>query len=491
MEQAFYLSEGWESWGLEFKPVIPEGMVLVFDDDLRFEDEHGLRTSAIVNRWACELPTNGCPAANSWTSYVGAVRQWSEFGEEHGVGLFDSRERLKALLSAYAVYRSQGPISGRQRFRVTTWNQHMTMLSIFYAWAIENGYATSLPFTYRQATAVFSGQRREVRRNSARRRQPKPHVTIKYLEDEFADLFHKGLARLQPDGSVERGYRGREMARNAAVGRFVFSSGPRKQEFSYLLACEVPTLPSRRSEVPVLVPLSEGITKGSKFRNAWIDYDALAELHNYLEFERAAAVQGSTWMPPRRWGEPLIVTEATALGGRINGTWTTWETLGPPERRRLVAPGGGSMLLSVCGPGRPFTGWNTVFERASDRIRERYEPRFPHVTPHRGRHTFAMQTMAKLVHGYYERAARLVKDGDDDAGLALYLKTTEPLLVLRDLLGHSSVLTTEIYLNRLDTTRIFAELHRRVGEATGLLPASAVREAEAEFDDEDDDSEDL
>jgi hypothetical protein len=94
--------------------------------------------------------------------------------------------------------------------------------------------------------------------------------------------------------------------------------------------------------------------------------------------------------------------------------------------------------------------------------------------------------MAKLVRGYYERAARLVKDGDDDAGLALYLKTTEPLLVLRDLLGHSSVLSTEIYLNRLDTTRIFAELHRRVGEAAGLLPASPIREAEAEFHDEDD-----
>lgn len=74
----------------------------------------------------------------------------------------------------------------------------------------------------------------------------------------------------------------------------------------------MPKLPGRRSDVPVLVPLPEGITKGSKFRNTCIDYDALAELHNYLEFERAAAVQGSTWMPPQRWGEPLVVTEATA-----------------------------------------------------------------------------------------------------------------------------------------------------------------------------------
>ncbi len=30
-------------------------------------------------------------------------------------------------------------------------------------------------------------------------------------------------------------------------------------------------------------------------------------------------------------------------------------------------------------------------------------------------------------------------------------------MVLRDLLGHASVLTTEKYLRRLDTTRVFRE----------------------------------
>ena len=64
-----------------------------------------------------------------------------------------------------------------------------------------------------------------------------------------------------------------------------------------------------------------------------------------------------------------------------------------------------------------------------------------------------MRTMEKLVRGYYEQAARMVKDTDDDAGLALYLRSSEMLLVLRDLLGHTSVLTTEAYLSRLDTSR--------------------------------------
>lgn len=484
MEQAFYSSLGWETWGLEYKPVIPEGMSLVFDDDLLFEDPAGIRPAAVVNRWACELPTEGVPAANSWPTYVRAVREWMDFAAQHGVSLLDRRDRLKAVLSAYSIHRSSGPLDAR--FKASTWNQEMAKLGKFYGWAIDNGYTDALPFTYTQAMVLFAGQLREVKKNSARRRQPKHHVTIKYLEDDFADLFLKGLARLEPDGSQERGYRGREMARNGAVGRFVFASGARKQEFSYLLACEVPPLPARRSEIPVPVALPAKITKGETFRETWADYDTLAELHNYLAFERAAAVYGSTWMPPARWGPPLVVTEADSRGGRVNGTRVQWADLGPGERRRLVAPGGGSMLLSVCGPGRPFTGWNVVFERAADRIRERYEPRFPHVWPHRGRHTFAMQTMVRLVGGYYEQAARLVKDGDADAGLALYLRTTEPLMVLRDLLGHSTSLTTEHYLHRLDTTRVFAELYERVGQSAGLSARVSAREAASEFDDGDD-----
>jgi hypothetical protein len=199
MKQTFYSSSGWETWGLEFKPVIPEGMSLIFDEDLLFEDGCGLRPSAVVNRWACELPTSKVPSDNSWPSYVRAVREWMEFGAEHGVDLLEDRDRLKALLSAYSVHRARGPLEAR--FKASTWNQHIAMLGKFYLWAIENGYTTALPFTYDYATGLFEGQMREMKVNQARRRQAKGHVTIKYLEDDFADLFLKGLARLEPDGS--------------------------------------------------------------------------------------------------------------------------------------------------------------------------------------------------------------------------------------------------------------------------------------------------
>jgi integrase len=181
------------------------------------------------------------------------------------------------------------------------------------------------------------------------------------------------------------------------------------------------------------------------------------------------------------------VTGPDERGGRVNGVRRRWETLTPSERRRLVAPDGGSCLLAVKNGGGPFTAWATVFERASDRIRATSEPRFPHVTPHRLRHSFAMRTLEYLVTGHYRQAAALVKDADADAALVLYLSKADPLLVLRDLLGHSTVLTTEKYLRRLDTTRIYREAYEHAGTASGLMDdRAAEREAGAEFRGDDD-----
>ncbi|MEU9850092.1 hypothetical protein [Streptomyces sp. NPDC047985] len=91
----------------------------------------------------------------------------------------------------------------------------MSILSLFYRWAMHEEYATAEPFTYRAARALFAGTGREVRVNLAVRRTPKPHVTIKYLEPDFTELFRRGLRGLAPDGSQDTGFHGRELTRNA------------------------------------------------------------------------------------------------------------------------------------------------------------------------------------------------------------------------------------------------------------------------------------
>ena len=91
----------------------------------------------------------------------------------------------------------------------------------------------------------------------------------------------------------------------------------------------------------------------------------------------------------------MLVSGPDPRGGRVNGVRTAWGALTPGERRRLVAPGGGTCLLAARGGGGPFTAWSCVFTRTSTRIRARFEPRFPQVNPHRLRHSFSMNTQRR------------------------------------------------------------------------------------------------
>lgn len=446
-----YCSAGWESWDVESRPLVTEQMPVLVDEDLLFEDQDISRPTVAVNRWLRELPVSGAPSPRTWHTYARVLRSWLEFVSSHQVCVFDPADRLRGVLGAYAEHHMSGPVDAR--WSEATWNLHVSVLSRFYRWAMEEGITSAEPFTYSWSHRLAQ----PVRRNNAKRRMPKPHSTIKYLDRNFVDLFLKSLAGIDPDGSASDTYRGRELGRNASIARAVIATGLRRQEFTYLLVHEVPPLPPRRTDVPIQFPVARGIAKGSKPRTTWIDYDSLADVHRYIALERAAACEGADWKPPERLGRILHVENPDWQGASIEGHKRTWSSLRPDERLRLVAHDGASCILGLQSSGRPFIDWPTVFRRASARIQEASEPRFPLVSPHRLRHTFAMQTLEWLVGGHYQRAAALQLQTGADPGLALYLQRADPICVLRDLLGHSSVTTTEIYLRRLDIMRIFEE----------------------------------
>ena len=274
MLMTFFTSAGWEAWDTEHRPLIPERMPVLIDDDMLFEDGPGApRPAVAVNRWLRELPVSGAPAPSTWETYARILKEWMEFLAGRGVGVFASREQLRTALSGYAGYRAAGPVE--RRFAATTWNQHISVLASYYRWAIAEGHAQAEPFSYRAARAMFAGAASEVRVNLATRRRPKPHVTIKYLEPDFTGLFLRALAGRGPGGD-DTGYRGRELARNACVAELALATGLRLQEFTYLLAYEIPALPRARTGAPIAFPVPSGVTKGRKPRITWTSYDAAA-----------------------------------------------------------------------------------------------------------------------------------------------------------------------------------------------------------------------
>lgn len=93
------------------------------------------------------------------------------------------------------------------------------------------GHASAVPFTYRQGQGAYHAHERdpEMAVNQAIRRRPKAHVTIKYLEPDFAELFLRAFAGLGPDGSQDTSYRGRDTGRNVAMATLALSTGLRRQ----------------------------------------------------------------------------------------------------------------------------------------------------------------------------------------------------------------------------------------------------------------------
>ena len=142
----------------------------------------------------------------------------------HGIAVFDSRERLKAGLGAYAVHRAAGPPAAR--FAETTWESARERLVGALSVGCRGGARERGPFQLRPGDGFDADNVKTVQVNLARRQVPKPHVTIKYLEKEFVGLFVKGLRGLTPDGLEDRSFRGRDLVRNVAVGELALATAP-------------------------------------------------------------------------------------------------------------------------------------------------------------------------------------------------------------------------------------------------------------------------
>ncbi len=170
MQLTFFCRAGWQDWDVAAEPAIPDRMPLLVDDDLIFGDAGVPRPSVAVNRWLRELPVSGAAAPGTWAVYARALRDWMAFGAVLGIAVFDTREELKRALGAYAAHRANGPVEAR--FAPSTWNQHISILSVFYQWAVAEGLAGAVPFTYAQALSRYGDQVRLARANLARRRSP-------------------------------------------------------------------------------------------------------------------------------------------------------------------------------------------------------------------------------------------------------------------------------------------------------------------------------
>jgi len=465
--------------GLEGNAKILEGTPLIIDEDLKFEDSGTGRDTWVINSWLIARSHDPNISPRTLDVYLDALLPWLCFLVTIEVDLLGNRTALKAALGLYAEHRLSG--HHRKRWANSTWNLHVTAISEFYKWARDEHLTDATPFSYSEIRVLRNELPIVVLRNNAKLPSPKGHSRIKYLGADYQTVLLNTLEGLTPDGSKPFPTKGRNLTRNAVLARLMIAAGLRRQELAFITSYELPRLPKENTEMPVDFFLPGSITKGGKARTTWVDFDTLTQVHEYLRWDRDIAARKSAWAPKPSTGSALHVESPDAMGARIEGELRSWSDVTLNERARLVAPEGGSCLLGLCSTGAPFRAFETILRRVSARITREMDERFPHVHPHMLRHTFAMNTLELLVRGFYDAVARTSSQTNQNPAVALYMTQQDPIMVLRDLLGHSTVTTTQLYLDRLDTRRIYADAWDSAELRAHTPSQSILDEVEREF----------
>lgn len=420
---------------------LPEGMPFLLRDDGS--------PDRVANLWLASLPTHGCRSRSTWRAYALNWAEWARFVRARG-----SEPVAATADDVAAFFAAQRLASGGAGVGRATWNRKVAALENFYRWAVGRGLAASSPFVYREVWARGSdGVTRAVKRNLAKERAGRRHATLRWLESDRLALFLTvGLGGLLPDGSEDPAFLGREAVRNLAFGELLAASGLRAREGSLLLVHELPTADGPGDRL-VALNVPGAVAKGGVARRTIVSVAALRAIESYVRLERSA-VDGR-WSPVGA----LEVRDATADGGRVNGRAVRWASVDVHARARLVQSGA-AVTWALSRMGGPMMDWSDVFARATERCRA-FQPDFPRVTPHTLRHTFAVQTLRRLV---TQTVKRVREQGDDPAldVLAGYWRVHDPLLALRDLLGHASITTTQVYLQAIDPTRMLASVDEGV-----------------------------
>ncbi|MFE0023321.1 tyrosine-type recombinase/integrase [Amycolatopsis sp. NPDC059021] len=355
---------------------------------------------------------------------------------------------------AYLYWRRHDPDG--PLVAAATWNRELTGVNQFFRWAVWAGHVPTnpIPQQARRAAPVTAGwagrstldeQRPATvaRDTSAARVQWLPAASYRRWRDV-------GVRGFTAHGLPEPGFRGRWAGRNAVFCDLMIRTGLRLSEQAALTIVEVPRERDGAAYQPFWLP--EAIAKGGSARTVYVPGSVVSDLVAYRDCDRVEVIERARAEGRyARIRRPLVVEDpycrtprATAVGGqRVKVASLT----GEQRLRLLVETEEGlepaAWWLGEHGLPLSVARWKKMFEEANDRCRAVSVALAVH--PHMLRHSFAVITLEQLQRGHLAALGGL---SDEQRGH--YVRVFgDPLDWVRRLLGHRSVVSTQIYLHTL------------------------------------------
>jgi integrase len=256
---------------------------------------------------------------------------------------------------------------------------------------------------------------------------------------------------LRGDGSPPQGAPGYP-ERDYVYGLLLATTGLRREECGLLLDVEVP---APQTMGPESIHVFDRLGKKNVVRSIYITPQVAHAVDLYRHTERATVVATAqrNLRAKVRDGDLLVVDDLVERRGRqyvAEGSKRTPLVRFTNEQRakavRILDDGTIdplTLLVSRRGVAPGIERWNRLFADGRVRVRQAAHrdqpPRHVHVTPHTMRHSYAVRMLAALM-----------KEGRERAGDPYFL-LANPVLTVKQLLGHASVQTTMHYLHAAET----------------------------------------
>ncbi|MBP2453488.1 tyrosine-type recombinase/integrase [Mycolicibacterium lutetiense] len=240
--------------------------------------------------------------------------------------------------------------------------------------------------------------------------------------------------------------------RDYVYGLLLATTGLRREECAFLLDTEVPVPNTMGSES---VHIFDRLGKKQVVRSIYITAHVAhaADLYRQTERHRIAQAAQRSLRAKVREGSLLVIDALIERRGKLyvaKGSQriplVRFTNQNRGQAVRVLDDGTiDPLALFVSRTGLPpgLERWNQLFADARERVRHSdhrdQPPRHVHVTPHTMRHSYAVRMLAALM-----------KEGRQRAGDP-YLLLANPVLTVKELLGHASVQTTMHYLHAAET----------------------------------------
>jgi site-specific recombinase XerD len=357
------------------------------------------------------------------------------------------REATPEDRAAYKQWRrvdSSGP-----RVETVTWDREVATVNQFYRWAVRQGYVAANPILQRESRSREPG-RQSSDETPAESSHEGPRHDMEWMPPAtYRQWRDVGVRGFTVAGLPDRSFRGRYASRNATYSDLMIRTGLRLSEQTSLSLYDVPEI------VPgVLIArtrLPRAIAKGPSARSVYIPASVLKDVWDYVEMERADAVEQARERGIyERIRDPLVIEDRSRPFVLMGGERQKVGKLNHDERRRLLirTDNGGlepaALWLNEYGlPSRP-SGWQEAFKSANRRC-ARFRLRL-RCHPHMLRHSFAVITLEQLWRGHIQELATMTPVQRQTFQMVF----GDPLNWVRMRLGHRSIQTTQIYMHTLN-----------------------------------------